>query len=39
MIMTKDIKFHLRSRKFKINLDEDFILKLKQIPFLEIRIN
>ena len=29
----------LRSRKFKINLNEDFILKLKQIPFLEIRIN
>ena len=29
----------LRSRKFKINLDEAFILQLKQIPFLEIRIN
>ena len=29
----------LRSRKFKINLDEVFIMQLKQIPFLEIRIN
>ena len=29
----------LRSRKFKINLDEAFILELKQIPFLEIKIN
>ena len=27
----------LRSRKFKINLDEDFIMQLKQIPFLEIK--
>ena len=29
----------LRSRKFKINLDEAFIIKLKQIPLIEIRIN
>ena len=29
----------LRSRKFKINLDEAFIKQLKQIPFLEIKIN
>jgi DNA polymerase-3 subunit alpha len=29
----------LRSKKFKINLDEAFILQLKQIPFLEIKIN
>ena len=29
----------LRSKKFKIDLNKDFIMKLKQIPFLEIRIN
>ena len=29
----------LRSKKFKINLDETFILQLKQIPMLEIKIN
>jgi DNA polymerase-3 subunit alpha len=32
-------KVPLRSKKFKINLDEAFILQLKQIPFLEIKIN
>ena len=32
-------KVPLRSKKFRINLDEAFILQLKQIPFLEIKIN
>lgn len=29
----------LRSKKFKVSLDEDFIIGLKQIPMLEIQIN
>ncbi|MDA7794139.1 DNA polymerase III subunit alpha [Flavobacteriales bacterium] len=29
----------LRSKKFKINLNEDFIMGLKQIPMLEIQVN
>lgn len=29
----------LRSKKFKINLNEEFIMGLKQIPMLEIQVN
>ena len=35
----EDYKVPLRSKKIKINLDYNFIIKLKQIPFLEIKIN
>ena len=32
-------KVPLRSKKYKISLDQNYILALKQIPFLEIQIN